>query len=907
MRRIFIFFMSIFFRFVFWFRYSVEIKGLEKLNKHNLNKSGGVLFLPNHPAVFVDPTMITLTIFKKMEVRPMVIEYMYYLTGIQWLMKYMRALPVPNFESSTNSFKRKRGEKVIQTVIDGLKKGDNFLIYPGARLKHTAVEKIGGSSGVHRILQEAPNTNVVLVRIKGLWGSSFSRAYLGKVPPMFPTIFWGIKKVLKNLIFFTPRRKIIIEFEIAPKDLPLHATRLEFNRYLERYYNRPDGLSVQEGEFPGESLIQVSYSIWGKEVLTSFVPSENEEILGENDSNISDEVTNKVLGKLAELTELNKNQIKKELSLSQDLGLDSLDTSELAAFLQDQFDTGVIPVTELSTVEKVLAVASKKVKFAQKEESEEIRGMSKWDYKGERFKLQIAHGDTMPEVFLNNCARMGSKPACVDLRAGVLTYNRLKLSALLFAEYIKTLKGKYIGILLPAGSGTFITLFACQLAGKVPVMINWTVGTRHLEAVEELTKLETVLTSWAFLERLDQIDLNGIEDKLVMLETVKHELSIFSKIQAFYRSKLSTAKLLKIFEIDKLSTEEEAVVLFTSGTESQPKGVPLSHKNILENQRGGFDAVSLFSDDVLFAVLPPFHSFGLCLGTMGILSGLRTAYSPNPTDGEAIAKGFASWGVTIMSGAPTFIKSLLKASKKDELKTMRMCVVGAEASPPELVDLLEKIGKKSCLIEGYGITECSPIIAINRPGIPLKGVGLALGNVELLIIHPETKKLCGTAERGLILVRGPNVFSGYLNPGLTSPFIRIENKEWYNTGDLGFLDEKGFLTISGRLKRFIKIGAEMISLPAIEEALLHAALKHKWPLKEEGPTLAIVGKEILGEKPKITFFTTFDVITEEVNAILRESGFSNLVRVSQVIKVDEIPVMGTGKINYRFLEEKYLT
>lgn len=883
-------------------RYRVKIKGYEKLNPENLNKPGGVFFLPNHPAALVDPAIATLSVFPKFPIRPLIIEYMYYTPIVHSVMKFLKALPVPNFETSNNSLKRKRHEMVIGEVIKGLKKGENFLIYPAGRLKHTGIEKIGGASATHRIVQEAPEANIVLMRIKGLWGSSFSRALTGKVQPLFPTLKQGLKILLKNLIFFTPRREVIVEFEPAPADFPYKASRVDLNHWLEDWYNQPDGLSEQD---TGDSLQLVSYSFWKKDLPEVYKPTKiKEEIVRLED--IDRDIQEKVLQQLVDLTELKHSDIKPDMILADDLGLDSLDKSELAMFIQDHFDTGPIPVTELTTVERAMAIASGKIKIKEVIEEEQY-DLSKWTYSGPSFRLKINDGDTMPEVFLNTCEKMGKAPAYADMRSGVLTYARLKLGAILLAERIRKMPGKYIGILLPASVGAFLSVFACQLAGKVPLMINWTIGSRHLKAVRDLSDVQVVLTSWAFLERLDTVDLTGIDDKLVMLETMRSEFSIFDKIKALIRSKRKPQSIMKYFGIDKQSKHDPAVLLFTSGTESMPKGVPLSHHNILSNQRATLEIIDIYSDDVLLAFLPPFHSFGFCVtGLMGLLSGARTAFFPNPIDGTGLARAFELWGATITCGAPTFIRSMLKAASAEQLMSMRLCVTGAEKTPQDLFELMEKIGKKQCMVEGYGITECSPIISANLPGMTLAGVGKPIPGIELKVIHQETYEPLPVGSEGLIITRGPNVFSGYINPGLASPFITVEGKEWYNTGDIGFLDENNCLTISGRKKRFIKVGGEMVSLQAIETALLDAAPKKRWYVREEGPTLGIIAKERPGEKPILLLIATFETNIDEVNETLRDSGFSNLVKVSDVITLEEIPIMGTGKTNYRVLEEEYL-
>lgn len=905
MRNLILYLLAFLFRIAFSLRYRVTVKGSEKLTSQSLNKPGGVLFLPNHPAALIDPGIIYLSVFPKFPIRPMVVEYMYFTPFVHGIMKFLKALPVPNFESSNNSLKRKRHEMVVGEVIKGLNEGENFLLYPAGRLKHTEFESIGGASATHKILQGAKEANIVLVRIKGLWGSSFSRALTGAVPPLFPTLKKGLWTILKNLILFTPRRKVIVELEPAPPNFPYHASRLELNRWLERWYNRPDGMTIQEGELPGDSLMLVSSSFWKPE-FPEVYKGEDTNVIRIPITEIEQPVFDKVVAKLVDLTEIDPKKIKPELSLANDLGLDSLDISELAMFIQDKFETGPIPVPELTTVEKALYFASKKTE--QKESiEEEVWDLSKWEYRGEALRAKHFPGISIPEIFLNACREKSKDAAYADMRSGILTYSRLKLAVILLAEKFRHMPGRYIGILLPASVGAFISVLACQLAGKVPLMINWTIGPRHLAAVKELSNVEVVLTSWAFLERLDTVDLTGIDDRLVMLETVKREVTLFDKIRALIRSKKSTKGLMKLFGVDKLSKDDTAVLLFTSGSESMPKGVPLSHHNILSNQSSALELVKLDQSDVLLSFLPPFHSFGFCLtGLIGLLSGFRTAFYPNPTDGKGLIHAFEYWGTTITAGAPTFIKTMLKAARPEQLRTMRICVTGAEKTPQELIDLIEQMGKLHCLDEGYGITECSPILSANIPGEPLRGVGRALPGVELLIIHPETQEILPNGSEGLILARGPNVFSGYLNPGLSSPFLRVQEKEWYNTGDIGYLDEENYLFISGRKKRFIKMGGEMVSLQAIESAFLTAAKEKEWPIRSEGPSLGVIAKEVPGGKPLLFLITTFSITVDEANDTIRQSGFSNMIRISDVICLEEIPLMGTGKINYRKLEEDYL-
>lgn len=876
---------------------------MDNLNAETLKKPGGVLFLPNHPASFTDPVAISLALFHKFPIRPMIIDYMYHLPIVNTLMRFVGALCVPNFSVSSNSIKKKQIENVTKSVIEGLRHKENFLIYPAGKLKDTSLEVIGGASSVHSIIQDSPEANIVLVRIKGLWGSSFSRAFLGVTPPLFPTLWSGVKHVFKNLIFFTPRRKIIIEFTPAPKDFPRNATRLELNKYLEDWYNLPDGLTPQKGDLPGDSLILVSQSMWGED-YPAMRKAKTQELEMIDLEKIPLNVQQKVIAKIAEITEFNPEKIKPDMQLTSELGLDSLDAAELAAFLHDEFDIANVSASKLTTVAHVMGIAAAKIVCEEEKEAADVN-LTKWKHDLTKEKPEMPAGATIPEVFLNIAAKKGKAAVCADAVSGVLSYQDLKLRALLIADKIREMPGDYIGILLPASVGATVLILAVQLAGKTPLMVNWTVGSNHLESVVALSKVQTVLTSWSFLDRLEHVNFDPIESRLVMLEDLKKQISLGDKIKAFYRSKLSTKTLLKIF---KPNAKQPAVLLFTSGTESMPKGVPLSHENILSNLRSSTKTVDLQSNDVLYGILPPFHAFGFSISTLlGLLSGIRVAFFPDPTDGKNLAKMAEKWGVTIVGGAPTFVKNMLSQVKMGDLKELRLVVTGAEKAPPELFELMKKIGKEGKLLEGYGITECAPVLTMNRSNKLPKGVGEPIEGVQLLIVHPETEEVLQKGQEGHILARGPNVFSGYLNPGISSPFIEAEGKTWYKTGDLGILDENNCLTISGRLKRFIKVGAEIVSLAAIEDALLRMALNKNWKAESDGPTLAISAKEILGEKPKIYLFTRFDVTLDEVNKSLKESGFSNIVKVSSVTKLAEIPLMGSGKINYRGLEDAYLT
>lgn len=557
-----------------------------------------------------------------------------------------------------------------------------------------------------------------------------------------------------------------------------------------------------------------------------------------------------------------------------------------------------------------MAIAAKQIVFNETHEEDEEQDSVRWCQAKPRIKerLHVGEGKTIPEVFLRLCDKKGGSIACVDSRAGMMTYNQLKMRALILVDYIRSLEGEYVGILLPASVGIEILILATQMAGKVPLMVNWTVGPRHLDSLRILSKVKVVLTSWAFVDRLENVDLTGIDDNLVMLEDISHHFGVKAKLKAFFQSRKSASSLMKMLGLDAIDENKKAVLLFTSGSESLPKGVPLSHKNILSNQRSMLEAVEIYNDDILLAMLPPFHSFGFTVtGLLCMVAGIRTAYSPDPKDGKRIARAIEQWEATIIGGTPTFIKAIMNVARIEQLKHVRFCFTGAEATPPGLYQIMAKFGKNESnfLVEGYGITECSPALTANRLDRPHKGVGQALPGVELCVVNPDTHERLPVGTQGLILVRGDNVFGGYLNPIPSGPFIFVEGQKWYKTGDLGTLDEKGYLTISGRQQRFIKVGAEMVSLAALEDVFLKEGIKNNWPVLNDA-ALAVCAKEEQGEKARIYLFVTWNLSVDDANAALREAGFSNLVRVYQVVQREVIPVMGSGKINYRQLESEYL-
>jgi long-chain-fatty-acid--[acyl-carrier-protein] ligase len=882
-------------------RYRVHFKGLDLLTPENLNKPGGILFLPNHPAQL--DSIMAFRGIKKFLPRPAAIDYLYDIPGVKILLSLVDAIPVPNLDFYGNSYKTVRVAKALDIIAEGLVQKENFLFYPSGRLKLTGLEIVGGASGLNSLLNKAPDTNIVLIRISGLWGSSFSRAQTGKVPGIGKMLLRGFKHIIKNGIFFSPRRNVTVEVVANPDGFPWSGNRLKMNRFLESYYNTMDNSSMDHGE--GLSL--VPYSIWNKELPQIQEPS----LLGKhkdvNLASVPEKIQRHILDELGRLAQKDPTEILSDHNLAMDLGLDSLDATELLIFLESEYNVSGLHPSDMTTVATLMGLASGQIKLEREEEeatTKETKAEVLWREDIQRPELSVLEGETLHESFLKQCKRMKKHYACADATTGALTYDKLLIRVVLVAEKVRSLKGTRVGIMLPSSVGCDILMLACLLAGKVPVMINWTLGSRYIKHMLEMSEVHHVLTSARFLDRLKNIDLGDIDKYILTFERIREGISLFDKIKAAILSKRSASKILSHFSEGAVrKSHDPALLLFTSGTESLPKGVPLSHNNILSNFRSVRE-FPLTHEDCCFSFLPPFHSFGCCVTSLyPLLVGLKVVHSPDPTDSTTLAREIERWGITFICSAPSFHKTLLQAATPKQLETARLFVTGAEKAPKDLFKKVASLGGDKHLIEAYGITECAPALTMNLPNEKNKGVGRPLKGVEIIIVHPDTQKPLPQGSDGLILAHGDNIFSGYLGYQTKSPFVTVEGKMWYNTGDIGNLDEDGFLTISGRLKRFVKIGGEMISLGAIEEALLEVATQQGWPQPEEGPPFAICAREVEGERPQLILLSRIPLRLEIVNASLRAIGFSNISKITHIIEVDDIPMTGTGKVQHRKLQE----
>jgi len=504
-------------------------------------------------------------------------------------------------------------------------------------------------------------------------------------------------------------------------------------------------------------------------------------------------------------------------------------------------------------------------------------------------------GNSIIEVFLNQVARGPARAVIADQTSGVQSYRDIVTACLALRPHISALDGDHVGIMLPATVAADLAYMATLFAEKIPVMVNWTAGSRNILASLDAVGVKHILTSKLLVDRiaLQGIDLSAISSRFCFLEQLREELSLPQKLSAWLNAHLFLSSLRKT------KVHETAVILFTSGSETLPKAVPLSHSNILSNMRDVLKMIEVYETDRIIGFLPPFHSFGLTVTVLlPLLAGAQVVYSPNPNEPDTLAKIIDAYKVTLLVGTPTFVNGIARVATDKQLDSLRFAVTGAEKCSQGVYDALREKCKKAVILEGYGVTECSPIISLNQECNPRPfSIGKILPDFEYLLIHSETFKPLTPPATGLLLVRGPSVFSGYLNYSGKSPFIEIHGKLWYNTGDLVCIDHDGLLTFQGRLKRFVKLGGEMISLPAVEAVLENAFA----PDSTKGPLLAVEATE--AENPEIVLFTSLDIDRENANVQIRKAGLSGLHSIRRVIKLDEIPLLGTGKTNYRALKE----
>jgi long-chain-fatty-acid--[acyl-carrier-protein] ligase len=694
----------------------------------------------------------------------------------------------------------------------------------------------------------------------------------------------GIGWLLANLLVFAPRRQVSVTVEPIDRSQLPELRRETLNPWLEKWYNAlgPEPPTYVPYHFLfGPRTYEFPTSPPEDPLLRQVAPATRAEVF---------QILERKLKR--RLTEPEK---RPDMALHE-MGLDSLDRMEVTLTVEQRF--GFSTDQSPFTIGELLLLAQGLAKKATAP-----RVPRAWFRTPASAKPEIT-GDTIASAFLAQALAHPSAVAAADDQAGAITYGRLVAGSVALARRFVKLPGKNVGLLLPASVASDMAFLALQLAGKVPVVLNWTTGPSNLEHAVKLLELRHVATSNLFIDRLEENVVNAVKGagvEFLCLEDIRATISRWELMRTLLTVRLNPGSIRKT--VPPTDPEQPAVVLFTSGSEKAPKAVPLTHHNLITNQRACLTVLALSRQDAILGFLPSFHSFGLSItGLLPLLSGIRVVRHPDPTAATMLVKKVADYQPTLLAGTPTFVNAILDraADSPEQLRSLHLLFVGAEKAPEELAAKVAKLPGGAKLLEGYGITECAPVISVNPPDDPRPGtVGKPLPGVAVAVVElkdAETNTLgeeMTAGAMGMLLVHGPNVFPGYLGQEGKPPFVERAGKRWYVTGDLARLDADGYIHLAGRLKRFLKAGGEMISLPALE-----GPVARQYPATDEGPHVAVEGTE---SPRRIVLFTTADLGLDEANDLLHKEGFRGIMRFDEVRKMEQLPVLGTGKTDYKKL------
>jgi acyl-[acyl-carrier-protein]-phospholipid O-acyltransferase/long-chain-fatty-acid--[acyl-carrier-protein] ligase len=479
--------------------------------------------------------------------------------------------------------------------------------------------------------------------------------------------------------------------------------------------------------------------------------------------------------------------------------------------------------------------------------------------------------------------RFGARKVILeDSTKAKLTYTELIRAAFALGRKIGAMTGpgEHVGVMLPSSVGAAVTFFAIHAAGRIPVMLNFTSGVRNLRAACHAGRVNRILTSKRFVAqaRLEELveELND-HIEIVWLEDVRKAVGPADKVYA-----LVAAAFPHLFRAET-GPDEIGVILFTSGSFGAPKAVVLTHANLIANEMQVAAHIAFDPDWVFFNPLPVFHSFGLMGGILlPVFEGLKAFQYPSPLHYKTIPALVKETGAAVLMSTDTFINQYARASEADDLSGLQFVVCGAERVRAETHQLLkDRFG--IMLVEGYGVTETSPVLSVNQPTDNRPGTSGRL----LPGITPRLDPVEGIDRGGRLFIRGPNVMAGYLDAeGELEPPV----DGWHDTGDIVEIDEEGLVRILGRAKRFAKIGGEMVSLAAVEEMAADV-----WPSRRH----AVVSIEDTKKGERLVLVTDHE--HADAGALLAHAktiGAPEIAAPRRIVKVHELPVLGTGKTDY---------
>ncbi len=520
-----------------------------------------------------------------------------------------------------------------------------------------------------------------------------------------------------------------------------------------------------------------------------------------------------------------------------------------------------------------------------------------------------------PRAMLRNLRRNMRTVQVVDSMGTELTGSAVLTRALILRRLLRrdvlAKDERYVGILMPPSAGGVLANAALTLDGRVAVNLNYTVSSEVMKQCIEVAGIRHVLTSRKVMEKLNL----EIDAKVIYLEDFKEKVTLADKLASAAAAWVVPVGLLeRTLGLTQIDPDDVMTIVFTSGSTGRPKGVMLTHHNVGANVRGFSQMLRMGREDVLLGILPFFHSFGYTAILWSVLTlDPKGAYHHNPLEARQIGKLAGKYGVTILISAPTFLRSYTKRCAPEDFATLDVVLTGAEKLPTDVADAFEKKFDIRPL-EGYGTTELSPVVSLNVPpsrivsehqhGARAGSVGQTIPGVSAKIVNPDTGEDLGIDKSGMLLIKGTNVMKGYLNePELTAEVI---HDGWYTTGDIAQIDADGYITITGRQTRFSKIGGEMVPHIGVEEALAQALAGSDDDDEESLLRVAVtsIPDAKKGER-LIVLHTTLENSPQELCRRLADEGLPPIWIPSpdSFCQVDEIPILGTGKLDLRRMKE----
>ncbi len=514
----------------------------------------------------------------------------------------------------------------------------------------------------------------------------------------------------------------------------------------------------------------------------------------------------------------------------------------------------------------------------------------------QQFEADLAHGpQTLPAAIAETAAHIPSHIALEDATNSELAYRRLvTASDALASIWPRMLAGDApAGVILPNINAMPVTLLSLWTAARTPAILNFTTGTSTMLQCAQIAGIRQIITSRRFLEkaRLDLAPLAGAGLELLYLEDLRPRIGLFTKLASALRNRISCGLRLRHAPV---AAETTAAILFTSGSEGVPKGVELTHRNILANLRQAIATIDITDHDRIFNALPLFHSFGLTAGLLfPLVRGCYTFLYPTPLHYRIVPTLVYDRCCTVLFGTNTFLNGYARKAHAYDFNTLRFLIAGAEKVQAATYETwARKFGIR--ILEGYGATECSPILSLaNRMEPGAGSAGRLLPGIDY-----KLEPVPGVEDGGRLFVRGPNIMKGYLNPEANAEFQRSGG--WYDTGDIAFVDDERYVHIRGRMKRFAKISGEMVSLTAIEDTL--AGAFPRYGLRCQVAIIAVPDAD-KGEK-LIAVTNEARLQLADIRSVLRDKGLGNLAAPRELRIVNTIPKLGTGKINHRELQQQ---